>query len=274
MIIKALVENTSISEEFGSEHGLSLYIETKDHKILFDVGASGLFLKNAKKMNVNIADVDYLIISHGHNDHGGGLRLFFEHNNRAKVLIHQQAFEKHYVLRQNENLEFIGLEEKLKQNKQVILTSDRYSISKGIQIFSNVIQREPCPISNSRLLMEQNGTSMKDTFAHEQNLVIEEGGKTLLVTGCAHNGIVNIIEHFHNLKKCMPDYVIGGFHLSSRSLGNNESIETTEQIGKYLLNTNAKYYTCHCTGIEPYKRLKAVMGENIDYLAAGSEIKI
>jgi 7,8-dihydropterin-6-yl-methyl-4-(beta-D-ribofuranosyl)aminobenzene 5'-phosphate synthase len=71
MLIKTLVENTAISKDFGSEHGLSLYIETKKHKILFDVGASGLFLQNAKRLGVNIVDVDFLVISHGHCDHGG-----------------------------------------------------------------------------------------------------------------------------------------------------------------------------------------------------------
>ena len=66
MVIKVLVENTAISTDFGTEHGLSLYIEkTKRDKILFDVGASTLFLKNAKKLNVNVADVDFLVISHG-----------------------------------------------------------------------------------------------------------------------------------------------------------------------------------------------------------------
>ena len=78
MIIKTLVENTSISKDFGNEHGLSLYIETNALKILFDVGASELFLKNAEKLGVNITDVDFLVISHGHYDHGGGLKIFFK----------------------------------------------------------------------------------------------------------------------------------------------------------------------------------------------------
>lgn len=76
MLIKVLIENTAISKDFGCEHGLSLYIETGDRKILFDVGASELFLENAKKLGVDVSDVDYLVISHGHYDHGGGLRAF------------------------------------------------------------------------------------------------------------------------------------------------------------------------------------------------------
>ena len=273
MLIKTLVENTSVSEDFGSEHGLSLYIETKKQKILFDVGASELFLQNAKKLGVNIVDVDFLVISHGHYDHGGGLKTFFEENTKAEVFLHRFAFEKHYAIRKNDELDFIGLDEDLKQNKQVVLTSDRFFISSGIQVFSNIVKREPRPKSNSGLLKGHRGQTVDDTFAHEQNLVIEEDGKTLLVTGCAHNGIINILEHFHTLKGRMPDYVIGGFHLSSRS-GGNEDSEMTDRIVKYLLSTKAKFYTCHCTGIEPYKRLKAGMGDSIDYLSTGSGIKI
>jgi len=274
MIIKALVENTALSKNFGSEHGLSLYIETNSRKILFDVGAGELFLENAKKLNVDISDVDYLIISHGHYDHGGGLKAFLRENTKAEVFLHRLAFEKYYALRSNDELEYIGLDEELKQNRRIVLTSDCFFINKGIQVFSNITQKEPLPISNNGLLMEHNGQIVQDTFVHEQNLIIEEDGKTLLVTGCAHNGIVNIIEHFHDLKGRMPNYVVGGFHLSSRSSGNNVNPEMIDKISKYLINTNAKFCTCHCTGIEPYNRLKAAMGDSIDYLSAGSEITI
>jgi 7,8-dihydropterin-6-yl-methyl-4-(beta-D-ribofuranosyl)aminobenzene 5'-phosphate synthase len=273
MLIKTLVENTAISKDFGSEHGLSLYIETKKHKILFDVGASDLFLQNAKKLDVNIADVDFLVISHGHYDHGGGLKTFLKENTKAEVYLHRLAFGQYYAIRPKDELDFIGLDEELKQNKQIVLTSDSFFINNEIQVFSNVLQREPRPKSNSGLLKEYKGQTVADTFAHEQNFVIEENGKILLATGCAHNGIINILEHFYTLKVRMPDLVIGGFHLSSRS-GGNEDSEIIDRIGKYLMGTKAKFYTCHCTGLEPYKRLKAIMGDSIDYLSAGSEIII
>ena len=273
MLIKTLVDNESISNDFESEHGLSFYIETTRHKLLFDTGASALFLQNAKKMDVNIADVDFLVISHGHYDHGGGLKTFFEENTTAEVFMHQLAFGDYYSARPGGKPAFIGLDDDLKRNKQIILTSDRFFIGQGLEVFSNVVRKEPGPTSNSGLYKKQNGQMVDDTFDHEQNLVIEDDGKTLLLMGCAHNGVVNILEHFYSIKGRMPDYVIGGFHLSSRSAG-DEKPEKIDRLAQYLLNTGAMFYTGHCTGMEPYKRLKAAMGDRIGYLSAGSEITI
>ena len=183
MIITVLAENTSISDDFGSEHGLSLYIKTNTRKILFDVGASNLFLENAKKLNVDVSDIDYLIISHGHYDHGGGLKAFLRENKKSEVFLHRLAFGKYYALRSNNELEYIGLDRKLRTNRQIVLTSDRFFISNGIQVLSNINQKTPLPISNSCLLMEQNGQTLQDTFAHAKTHY-RGGRKDALVTGC------------------------------------------------------------------------------------------
>ena len=95
----------------------------------------------------------------------------------------------------------------------------------------------------------------------------------VLFTGCAHNGIINIVRHFHAIKGRYPDVVIGGFHLAKND-EDRESDEEIDRIAALLVSTGSKYYTCHCTGLVPYGILKEKMGDRIDYLAAGDILEI
>ena len=113
-----------------------------------------------------------------------------------------------------------------------------------------------------------------DDFAHEQNLIIEEGENTVLIAGCAHKGIVNILEHFRMIRGHFPSHVIGGFHLYNPAANKYEDPAVVAEVGAYLLGTGAKFYTGHCTGIESYERLKTILGEKIDYMSTGSLITI
>lgn len=96
MRITCLIENTASDEKFIAEHGLSLYVETDKAKILFDMGQSDAFVSNADKLGINLSDVDLAILSHGHYDHGGGLRKFLDINKNAPVYINRYAFEPRY----------------------------------------------------------------------------------------------------------------------------------------------------------------------------------
>ncbi len=270
MIIKTLVENISNSSNLGSEHGLSLYIETKEHRLLFDMGASALFTENAKKMDVDLAEVDLAMISHGHYDHGGGLKAFLSTNNKAKVYLNKKAFEKHYSSNFNGEKISIGLDKSLLPNDRFIFVGDHLIIDEGLELFSQVKGEKLNPPGNQYLFAAINGLIVPDDFAHEQNLIIKEDGNTVLIVGCAHKGIVNILEHFHLKSGFWPSHVIGGFHLYGAT-SYFEDQDMIAQIGAYLQNTKAKFYTGHCTGIESYHRLKSILGERIDYLSTGSQ---
>ena len=118
MKITVLTENTSVSPDIGAEHGLSLYIETDNSKILFDMGQTELFAANASKLGVNLTSVDVAVLSHGHYDHGGGLKKFLEINPKASVYLHKRAFEPHY----NGTEKYIGLDVSLQSSERLIFT--------------------------------------------------------------------------------------------------------------------------------------------------------
>lgn len=274
MIIKTLVEDTSINSDLKIEHGLSLYIETKNHKILFDTGASNLFLQNAEKLNVDIASVDTVILSHGHYDHGGGLSSFLDKNFKAKVYIHNKAFELHYSKKSNESLNDIGINPNIKENPQIILVEENCFIDEELELFSNVTGRELFSSCNNSLFMESQNGLINDTFEHEQNLIINENGKLVLIAGCAHNGIINILNHFKALKGVSPEYVIGGFHLFNYGSNKTEDLTIVSEIGNHLNQSQTIYYTGHCTGLEAFKTLKGIMKDKIQYLATGTVVEI
>ncbi len=274
MIIKTLAENTAVSEAFGSEHGLSLYIETAKHHLLFDMGASALFAENAAKMGVDLSTVDIAVLSHDHYDHGGGLKKFLELNQKAKIHVSAQAFGKRYAKSPDGKYKYIGIDESLLSHDRFVFVSGYMRINEEMELFSGVRPVKFAPSGNKDLFMMRGDSMVPDDFAHEQNLIIREGGKVVLIAGCAHNGIVNIIEHMQTAGYGSPTHVIGGFHLYNRSADRDEDPELVGRIGNRLNETDSQYYTCHCTGIGSYNILKTIMGDRIGYLASGSQILI
>lgn len=272
MRIQLLVENISNNENLENEHGLSLYIETGKERILFDTGASGKFLDNAKKMNIDLLDVQKVIISHGHYDHGGGLNLFLNFNKNAEVYVNKYAFDDFYSNKLDGSKSYIGLDKTLRNNSRLIFVDKDMFLDENKELFSGVKCEAYCPSGNNELYTLNGEFFERDSFFHEQNLIIEEGHKIVLIAGCAHNGIVNIMKEFFRRKNRMPDYVVGGFHLYSRSTGKTEERAFLEKLGNYLLSTGSKFYTCHCTGLDGYEVLKQILGDKIEYISTGEQV--
>ena len=273
MKLIVLSENSSVSDTLEHEHGLSIYIETAEHRILFDTGAGSVFRRNAEKLGIDLATVDLLVISHGHYDHGGGLRTFLEVNSHAKIFLHKQAFEAHYS-KQTEGAVHIGLDQTLLPNERFVFCGDQAVIDENIEVFSRVKSKRFFPSCNATLLMKHGDDFVPDDFAHEQNLVIRSSGKTMLIAGCAHKGIVNIVDACKDRLGQYPDYVVSGFHLSGSRGNQSETQDVVDAIGESLASTPSQYFTCHCTGIESFQRLKRILGEKIHYLSTGDRITI
>ena len=271
--VTVLLENTKQSSNLNSKHGLSLYVETKSHKILFDVGPNALFLKNAQALGVDISDVDIVVISHGHVDHCGGLKYFLEKNQKAKIYIRPQAAEKHYVKVLGIPF-YAGIDRSLLSSNRFVLTDDTYEIDNELMLFSGVTGQFPLPKSDSNLYTKRNGKLTADDFFHEQNLVITSGDSRVLLCGCAHSGIVNIVRRAEELIGSDPTAVVGGMHLYEPTKKRYESDEYIVAVATTLTKTKSSYYTCHCTGEKAYAKMKTHLCSRLKYLRTGCKISL
>lgn len=272
MKITSLVENTS-RVSLPVEHGLSLHIALADGRnVLFDMGQGVLFHENAERLGVKIEEVDVAIVSHGHYDHGGGLVTFLRSNGKASVYLHSKAFEPHYSLRPT-GLRYIGLDATLLGEQRLIRCGEEHRVDPSMLLFAGVAG-DCCLPTGNRLLFGPDANA-HDTFRHEQNLVVEEGGHAVLVAGCAHCGIVNIMRRAEALMGRAPTHVLAGMHLVKSGLAPEEEEAFTKRLAHELMNyTNTQFYTMHCTGELAYERLRRLMGGQMEYLACGDTIAI
>lgn len=258
MKIVTLMENTCAREDLAWEHGLSLYIETGRHRILFDAGQTGAFADNARKLGIDLSRVDFGVLSHGHYDHGGGLRRFLEINETAPVYLSRNAFSQCY----NAGKKYIGLDPALAGSHRLRYVDDGLQLEDGIWLYSGNGFTRHFPVESFGLSILRDGGFQRDDFAHEQYLLIRENGKTVCISGCSHRGILNIVRWFQ------PDVLVGGFHFMKLDPQTADAA-FLERAAKELLSHPTVYYTGHCTGEKPFAFLKERMGDRLNTLSTG-----
>ena len=277
MRIINLVENTEGASGCGFEHGLSFYIETEHHKLLADTGASDLLLKNAEKLGIDLTKVDTVILSHGHYDHGGGILPFAEVNPAAKIYIPATAFGAYYSLRDGAP-RYIGLAEEIRKLPQVVIVDGTaagiFRIDDELSLFSGIGNTYPIPSANRNLRVKTKQGLRQDDFRHEQCLVVSEGGRKVLLSGCAHHGILNVLDRYRELFGGEPDVAISGFHMMKKSGYSKEDLDMIADTAKELSKVNTVFCTGHCTGTEPFEAMKKIMGGQLRYVHSGDEIRI
>ena len=291
MKIVMLMENTVCARSFACEHGLSMYIETGARKILFDMGASEQFAENAHKLGVYLSKVDTAILSHGHNDHGGGLATFLALNKQAPVYLQKEAFEKHgsadgrdislaAELKKNPQLHFVDAEIDLSTLPPAQTSTDNRTArtntgaetdqpvpTSKLHLYNCNARTCPYPVHSYGLTKVVNGQRVPDDFKHEQYLLVEEKDQRVLFSGCSHKGILNIMSWFK------PDVLLGGFHFMKLDPATADS-KRLEEAAKILAGYHCQYYTCHCTGQAQFAFLQKYLGSQLHYAAAGQIIQL
>jgi len=297
MRIINLAENTEGAAGCGFEHGLCFYIETEHHKLLMDTGQSDLFIKNAEKLGVDLTKVDTVVLSHGHYDHGGGILPFAEINPDAKIYVQASAFGEYYSIDSKGQPHYIGLAEGIRELPQIVVVGSKpdsaekedaqsevdtegsfedgiYRIDDELSLFTGIGNEHPIPSANQRLMKKTEEDMVQDDFVHEQCLVINEGTKSVLLSGCAHHGILNILDRYRELYGGDPDVVLSGFHMMKRHGYSDADITMIIDTALELRKLRTVFYTGHCTGVEPYNAMKKLMGDKLHYVHSGDEIRI
>ena len=278
MRVTVLMENSTPSSRLAARHGLSLWLELDDgRRVLFDMGPNDGFLANARSLGVDVTEADLAVVSHGHYDHGGGLGAFLAACGDAcrdvPVYVREHAFEEH-VSGTPERHHAIGLDPALATDPRVRPTGERCDLGGGLALFSTARRAHPTARSNGRLMERRDGALVPDRFLHEQSLLVREGDRLALVSGCSHGGVLNLMDAAEGLAGAPLTSVVAGFHLMDPSGGTVEDEGLTRSLARELAARPARYLTCHCTGTDAFALLRDELGGRVSYLHVGSRVTL
>lgn len=276
MKLRVLADNNTIIDRyFLGEPGLSFLIEADSEKILFDMGYSDVFVKNAFKMGETLRDIDKVVFSHGHVDHTWGLDPYIRLMNEWEIegidfkkslfVAHEEVF----LSRRFEQFKEIGSlvsEEKCGRHFNMALTNEPFKLTENLWYLGQIERKHDFEGKLAIGEVLRNGKWEMDTIIDDTAMAYQTGEGLVVITGCSHAGICNIIEQAKRVtgENRVID-VIGGFHLMEPD---SPQIERTGQYFKE--NKIEKIHACHCTCLEA----KIKLSEYTKVEAVGSGMTI
>lgn len=266
MKLQVLVDNnTYIDRYYLGEPAVSYYIEDGDINLLFDVGYSDIFMRNAKALDIDLESIHSIVLSHGHDDHTRGLQYYFEqeHENKITIIAHPDALKEKVV--EGSKICSPFRQQELKERCKLLLSKISIKVSEHITFLGEIPQINTFE-SRKPIGKQFTGEESEEDYVMDDSaLVYRQEDGIYIITGCSHSGICNIIEYAK--KVCNESRVlgvIGGFHL----------FEVNEQVKKtieYLKQNNIKdLYPCHCTSFE----VKAEINKELPVKEVGVGLEI
>jgi len=274
--VTILSENT-VGAPLGlvGEWGLALLVETPDARILLDTGAQGHMVANAALLGVDLRTVDALVLSHGHYDHTGGLKAFLEVRGRLPVYAHPRLFDFHYSTVPHKH--YVGVPFRLAELKSLgadfVWVREPREIAPGLWVSGEVPRRTSFERGDPRLISledPEDDTGKPDPLYDDMSLYAVTPPGLVVILGCAHAGVVNIVEHAREVTGVDAVYgVIGGTHLGP--VDEEQRRATTE----YLEKLNLQFLAAnHCTGLSTITTLAQFFGPRFRYAPAGATFEL
>lgn len=265
-----LSENTvGNSRGLVGEWGLSIFIEVNGMKILFDTGESGGLLNNADVMGIDLKSVEALVLSHGHYDHTGGIRSFLRCRGKLPVYAHPSLFACHCSTPEKPRYIGVPYKKELLESlgAEFVFVKGPLKITPGVFISGEVPRKMVFKSADETLYsLENDRKIMPDPFHDDMSLYCVIPAGLFIVLGCAHAGLVNIVEHAREVTGESRVWgIIGGTHLGPAPVEQQEAtINYLRELDLQFLGAN------HCTGLAVIARLANIFGAHFRYCPAGS----
>jgi 7,8-dihydropterin-6-yl-methyl-4-(beta-D-ribofuranosyl)aminobenzene 5'-phosphate synthase len=245
-----LVDNKSDRDEYLSEHGFAVWIEADKKRILFDTGTTGnVLINNAGAQGIDISTADFLVLSHGHYDHTGGIKAVLKVNPAVKIICHPSVSIPRYSRQKDGEMKSVGITSETRVALKRVIDNVQW-VSKPTELFEGAgITGE---IDRTSSFEDTGGEFYLDNEGKRVDLIEDDLAMwfttingLVVLTGCCHSGIVNTINHIRKLKKgkIALHALIGGFHLC------NASKSRISKSADFLKNEKIEFIVpAHCTG--------------------------
>jgi 7,8-dihydropterin-6-yl-methyl-4-(beta-D-ribofuranosyl)aminobenzene 5'-phosphate synthase len=271
--VSILCEDSLSRRGLVGEHGLSILVETADARVLLDAGPSAATVQNARSMDLELAPLDAIVISHGHYDHTGGLAAILAELGGATVIVHPLAFRERYALRGTGAHRFIGPPHTVRKYQQLgaefTFSEGPVHLGNGLWTTGEVQQAHKSCLDSTRLCIKRDGELMRDDFRDDVSLVAHLDGGLVVLTGCGHAGVCNIVAHAQRLMSRQPVHaLIGGTHLVAAHEG--EIRDTAARLHEMGVEA---IMPCHCTGQRAFAVLEDAFPGKVVKVATGDVVE-